>query len=104
MHDRGERRRLTRRVAEKRLRRWTRTWGDWDLGPPPERPQLGHFEKRRPTDCSCSRRQRGRPKVTKGICRLGWRDQVLGQRQRGRELGRLLLRGEDPEGDLVAVL
>ena len=94
--DRGERRRRTANIVIRRHRQWIE-WGREHWGNVP-----GQWKKLSCSCCGCSKRQRGRPKVANGLCRIGERHYIYLARSEVRELKRLVGNGEDLDSDRVA--
>jgi hypothetical protein len=84
--DRGERRRRTRNIALKRHRWWTSVIGGYIT----EGDVPGHWKKRSPQTCGCSKRTPGRPRVSKGCCYWGWPNKIYRHRRDARELNQVL--------------
>ncbi len=55
------------------------------------------FDRRRAFGCGCRRHRKGRPRVAYGLCRIGIRDRVYGERREWRELAQRILRRGDFE-------
>jgi hypothetical protein len=54
--------------------------------------------------CGCSKREKGRPRLSKGLCYMGSRNRLYRQRKQMRELNRLIRNGIDLDSDQVVLL
>lgn len=93
--DRGERRHRTEAKIRRRL--------ETPFITPGREPH--RYAKWSPLGCPCSKRTRGRPKVSKGMCEIGSRDRVYHWRGQARSLQDLTRSNwTDWDSDRVAFL
>ena len=109
---RARRRRLTLRVAHRRLavhnwidhvQEWPRQ-GSWAFVCRCERTGPWFWSTHRPLSCRCSKRKPGVPRHNRGMCHVGRRYRVYAWRAQVRELNRTLARGHRPDDDEVSTL
>jgi hypothetical protein len=90
--DRGERRRRTGVIVERRRRQRKLWFGDiaqlFDFNDEWGIP--GRWKKTSPHCCGCRRRVRGQPRVGCGTCYWGWTHEVYKRRRDARELNQAL--------------
>ena len=101
---RGKRRRLTETIARRRRSDYVHLCMGGD---PSGWAETSHnyWAKRGTCCCTCSKKHRGAPRRDKGLCCWGAHNRIYTMRAQARELARLvILRGEDPLGDAVALL
>ena len=108
---RAERRRRSRLVSLRRLKSHLRGGGhDVDSVFPrcwckcPGEASVFYYSKRS-VACSCSKRLKGSPRLSSGMCDPDARKRVYKWRKETRELNRLVChQNQDPEEDALAVL
>jgi hypothetical protein len=100
---RGRKRRLTETTARRRRSDFIRLWFNGEL-------PKGHLAEHSlyywagTIGCRCAKRRKGAPRRERGMCSIGVRYRIYRLRSSARELNRLVLRGEDVDGDAVAIL
>ncbi len=100
---RGRRRRLTETVALRRRSEFIRQWYDGEI-PADHKAEHSLYYWAGTIGCTCAKRRKGAPRRDRGMCDIGARTRIYRLRSSARELNRLVLRGEDVDGDAVAIL
>ena len=102
---RGRRRRITETLAFRRWSDYVFLFLDGDASSSKwARTSPRYWTSDGIGNCNCRKRCHGQPRIAAGMCCLGNRTRNYRLRAQVLDLQRAVLRGEDPDGDLLSLL